>query len=141
MTLTLYEGSTSRASVAVAAADLVDDSLGWNDMWFGTPYLCAADTNLYLVLSQAAGDNSNDYDMRVHTFNSTYIECALPGTSWRFVYGSGTDPTAYTVDTGVAPKMIPFIADPTVDLDQAAAGGGGGGGAGATNIWKALIDC
>jgi len=140
LTLTLYEGSTSRASVTRLAAEMVTNQ--WHDFWFGTPYLCAADTNLYLVFSNSAGSDANDYDIRGHTINTTYIECALPGTSWRFVYGSGTDPTAYTVDSsGFAAKIIPYIADPTVDLDQAAAGGGGGGGAGATNIWKALIDC
>jgi len=103
-------------------------------VWFSSPVLLAADTNLYIVLGQEAdagggvlgtdgGDDSNDYDSRVVAVSSTYRSAALPADV-AFVYGTGDDPTAYTVSNTDIPYIIPIISDPATDLDQAAAGGG-----------------
>jgi hypothetical protein len=47
---------------------------------------------------------------------------------WRYVYGTGDDPSAYTVDwSGFWPICVPAITSPATDFDEAAGGGSGGG--------------
>jgi len=91
---------------------------------FTMPVLCAADTNLYLIVEQDGTSNSHDYDIYGTTYPVAYVAAMEPGADWRFVYGTGADPTAYTVDSsGFSPRIVPLIADMAADFDQAAGGG------------------
>jgi len=128
----VFEGSALKHSNTILAANII--TTVWMPVWFSSPVLLAADTNLYIVLGQEAdagggvlgtdgGDDSNDYDSRVVAVSSTYRSAALPADV-AFVYGTGDDPTAYTVSNTDIPYIIPIISDPATDLDQAAAGGG-----------------
>lgn len=123
LTLRLYEGATEKAaSPAIPVAEVVDDA--WCPVLLTTPILCAADTNLYLVLEQDGTSDSHDYDVRGTTYPTAYVTAIEPGADWRFVYGTGSDPTAYTVDSsGFSPRIVPLIADMSTDFDQAATGG------------------
>ena len=129
--IAVFEGATLKYSQAIPAASIVSSI--WTPFAFSSPVLLAADTNLYIVLGQEAdagggvlgtdgGDDSNDYDSRVHTFSATYRNVIMP-PDWAFVYGTGNDPTSYTVSNTEYPMLIPMIVDPATDLDQAAGGG------------------
>ena len=123
LTARLYEGAAEKAaSPAIPTTEIADG--GWTMVLFTTPVLCAADTNLYIIVEQDGTSNSHDYDIYGTTYPVAYVAAMEPGADWRFVYGTGADPTAYTVDSsGFSPRIVPLIADMAADFDQAAGGG------------------
>lgn len=121
LTCSVYEGSTLKDSGTIAASSASGDRV----IWLASPVMLAADTDCYVIFSQANGNDANDYDLQCVKIDNTYITAVLP-TNWRFVYGSGTNPTAYTVVTDRIPVLRLMILDLETDLDQAAGGGGGG---------------
>jgi len=123
LTAKLYEGATQKAaSPAIPVGEIIDAN--WTRILFTTPVLCAADTNLYLIIEQDGTSDSNDYDVYGTTYPVAYVAAMEPGADWRFVYGTGADPTTYTVDSsGFSPRIVPLIADMAADFDQAAGGG------------------
>lgn len=118
LVITVYEGDTSKYSATVVAAYVITASATGNVYWFASPILLAADTNLYIILSQTGTSGSNDYDVNVCTFNATYIDAILPA-DYRFVHGNGTTPSGLTVSTTEFPLMWPVITDAAADLDMA----------------------
>jgi len=129
----VFEGSVLKYSNTILAADIV--TTVWMPVYFSSPVLLAADTNLYIILGQEddlgggvlgddGGDESNDYDTRMSTMSATYREAGL-ASDMAFVYGANDDPAALTVSNTDIPLIIPMICDPATDLDQAAGGGGG----------------
>ena len=124
LTAKLYEGATQKAaSPAIPTGEIMDTN--WTRILFTTPVLVAADTNLYITIEQDGTSDSNDYDIYGTTYPTAYVTAMEPGADWRFVYGTGADPTAYTVDSsGFSPRIVPLIADLAADFDQTAGGGG-----------------
>jgi hypothetical protein len=116
LTVKVYEGTTQRQSQVIAAAEITTavDLI----CWFTTPYQVAADANVYIIVQQTAdgGDDSNDYDLRTAILNSSYIAAFSP-PDWRFVSGTGDDPTALTVSTTQFPQVFPLMTDPAADFD------------------------
>lgn len=121
--LTLYEGSTQKAIGTLAAADVITN-VDWIVIIFDTPAQIAAGATWYMVLRQASsgGTDANDYDLRGATVGAGLLAALLP-TDAAMIRGSGSDPTAMTVDTAFMPRMFPLYADPASDF---AAGGSGG---------------
>jgi hypothetical protein len=131
LVFTVYEGDTSKYSVTEVAANVTSGAL--SKIYFDSPVLLAADTNLYILLSQTGTSDANDYDLRAWTLHSTYVGAAV-SSDFRMVYGNGTTPSGLTVSTDVwVPLLMPLIGDPTTDLDMSGGGGvvmpviGGGG--------------
>lgn len=122
LTFTVYEGDTSKYSNTVGQAYLLTSTRSLTPIWFSSPVLLAADTNLFILLSQTGTSGSHDYDVNCATIASAYIDAILP-TDWRFVHGNGTTPSGLTVSTTEFPLLWPLIADPAAELDQAASGG------------------
>ena len=118
----VYEGTTLKYSGTLLSASVVNNF--FNSIYFSSPILLSANTNIYAILSQQSdgGSDANDLDMRVYDINSAYIECMYP-PDMRYVYGTGNDPTIYTVETTEIPMIVLIIDDPAVDLDEAAGGG------------------
>jgi hypothetical protein len=119
LTVKVYEGTTERQSQVITAAEITTaaDFL----CWFTTPYEVSADANVYIIVQQTAdgGDDSNDYDLRTATIHSAYIAAFAP-TDWRFVSGTGDDPTALTVSTTQFPQVFPIVTDPAADFEERA---------------------
>lgn len=127
LTATLYEGDTSKASGSLAANRITANS--YLEISFDTPALVAADTDLYLILSNSGGSSGNYYRAAGYSLASDdYVGAVLP-PDWRTVYGSLGVPSGLTVNTStiVPIALLPYILDPALDLDQAAGGGSGGG--------------
>lgn len=121
LTFTVYEGSVSKYSDTILASSIVTGIA--NNMYFTSPVLLASNTNIYIILSQAGVADTDDYDIRVLTVGSTYLEAA-ENADFRFVYGTNSDPTLLTVSTTELPILTPLIDNPVVDLDEAAGGAG-----------------
>lgn len=120
----VYEGSTLKYSGTIPQANVVNGII--SPIFFTSPVLLTANTNIYVILSQESdgGTDSADYDNRIYDIQSPYIGAILP-PDMRYVYGTGNDPTTYTVETTEVPMMALIIDDPAVDLDEAGGGGGG----------------
>lgn len=122
LTFTVYEGDTSKYSVTEVAANIVSGTP--HKIYFDSPILLAADTNLFILLTQTGTSDANDYDLFTWTFDPTYIGAIAPA-DYRFVYGDGTTPSSLSVSAGVEiPWLIPLIADPAADLDMTGGSGG-----------------
>lgn len=87
-----------------------------------SPVTCDEDSDYYFVFSQAGTSDSNDYDMICLKFDSDYIDAAA-WAYFRFCYGTGTDPTAYTVSDDRLPVCLLILDDPINSLDVPAASG------------------
>ena len=128
LVVAVYEGSTLKYSETISVA--LPISQVWTPVYFSSPVPLAADANIYIVLSQAAdgGSDAADYDCRVYpSISADYISALLPA-DMRFVYGTGNDPTAYTISNTELPiSIVPLIADTAVDFDCAVAGSGASG--------------
>jgi hypothetical protein len=119
LVLTLYEGTTSRATKTLAQADIATGS--WNLLLLTTPYEIPADTDHYLIFSQSGISDSNDYDIYTLLTDSTYIS-AMMSSNYRFV--CGTDIASLTTLYEV-PAIVPVYASMESSFDCAAGGGGG----------------
>lgn len=125
LTASVYEGSTLKYSSFPMVGAFVPSEATIR-LCFDTPILLAANTDIYIILSQDGTSGSNDFDMTTYTSPSAdYVEAYLPD-NFRMVYGSGADPTAFTVSTTKAPvDCYMLISDPATDNDETAGGGGG----------------
>lgn len=123
LTWTAYEGDTSKYSNSIAVASVMSAATGpFNIIWFSSPVLLAADTDLFLIASQTGTSDANDYDLTTAVFDTTYIDAILaPDT--RFVYGNGTTPSALTVSTTEFPFVFPIVANMASDFDMSGGGG------------------
>lgn len=83
---------------------------------------CDEDSDYYFVFSQTGTSDSNDYDMVCLKFDSAY-SAAVGWEYFKFCYGTGTDPTAYTVSDDRLPACLLILDDPINSLDVPAASG------------------
>lgn len=122
--ITVYEGSTSKYTETITAANLTSGAD--HTAWFTSPVSLASDTACYITLDQAAagGTDANDWDVQTYGISSTYIGAFLPPDT-RFLAGSTADPTSLTVVTTEAPVLVPYFDDAAADFDETAGGGGG----------------
>jgi hypothetical protein len=123
LTFSVYEGDTQKFSTTVGAAYLLSSTASGHDIFFPSPIIIGADTDIFILLSQTGTSDSNDYDVNTAVINSAYIDAVMP-PHFRFVYGNGTVPSALTVSTTEFPLMWPLIDDAAADLDMAGGAGG-----------------
>lgn len=121
--IVVYEGATEKYSDQIAAAEIT--SAVSFVVWFASPVLLAADTDIYVVLRQAAdgGSDAADYDLRTWACNATYLNASM-APDMRMVAGTGDDPTALSVVTSECPWIQPIVVDPAAEFDTPAASGG-----------------
>jgi hypothetical protein len=119
LTLRVYEGSTEKASSPAYGEPQIYAGEP-HVVMLSSPVLLAADTFIYVIFEQSGVSSSNTYDIQGGTFNSSYRDAALP-TNVDFVWGSGADPTAYTVTNNFVPRMQLLLSDPATEFDE---GGG-----------------
>ena len=129
----LFEGTTLKQStveIEPASAAYCDNVPAI--YLFTTPVLLAANTNIYIIGRQATGTSGaagNSYDIPcVDVSDNNYQQCFVdPDVGFAFVYGSGSDPTSFTVeDARYMPLMVPCITNLVDDLVSVAGGAGGG---------------
>lgn len=123
LTWSIYEGDTLKYSQTELAADVL--SITSSVVWFDTPILLAADTYLYIILSQTGNDTNNDYDLQTWTIDFTYID-AIATADLRAVYGTSSTPSGLTVSNSEIAWCFPIISDLATDLDMSAGGGNSG---------------
>lgn len=114
----VYESTTSQyGTTTVPAASIITNR--YTPVFFSSPILLAADTNLYVVCRQTSdgGDASNNYAFRGSPITSGYV-AAMEATDVRFVSGTGDDPTALTASTAFVPHLWPLLDDAAADLDM-----------------------
>lgn len=95
---------------------------GQNNVMLTSAVTCDEDSDYYFVFSQTGTSDSNDYDILCLKYNSTYHKAAT-WENFVFCYGSGTDPTAYTVVEDRIPPCLFILDDPVNSLDVPTAGG------------------
>lgn len=125
MTVKVYEGSVEKYSSVARNGTYLAGNNQWS-FQFTSSILLSADTDIYVIFEQDGASDANDFDCITNPINSTYVSAVLPD-DYRFVYGSGSDPTAFNVVTDKVPDIRLVVTDPAVDFDQEAVGGAGGG--------------
>ncbi|MGQ0636453.1 MAG: hypothetical protein ACT4QC_17715 [Planctomycetaceae bacterium] len=124
LTIRCYQGATEKGSMGtLAAADVISND-GATTILLATPATVDPDQDVYLVLGQASdgGSDSADYDVRGSTLQSGFDTAALP-SNWRYCYGSGNDPTAFTVDANFLPYISLLAVEPQDDFDAVSGAG------------------
>lgn len=113
----LYEGSVLKTSGTLAAAWIASTSNTWTSVQFDPPVQVAANTDLSIVFRQSSdgGDDSNDYDLYGVDIPSGYLG-TVQETTTRYVYGTGSDPAAFSADDTFHAFVGLFTDDTSSDL-------------------------
>jgi hypothetical protein len=114
LTVRVYSGSTEQAaSPAYAPTSILD--VGATVVLLSSPILLPPNTACYIILEQDGASGSDDYDMEGYDYNTTYTETVIPNNvAW--VYGTGSDPTTFTVETDFIPRMELLLSDPLQEI-------------------------
>lgn len=123
----IYEGSTLKATITIASSAIT--TLTIRRYFLPTPQLLAADTDIYIIFGQdsSGGSDSADYHIYSMQCHPTYYASLVPTGYCCGVYGTGSDPTAFSaVSPEYVPHIYPLINDTINGLDMDAAGSGGG---------------
>lgn len=129
---TLYEGDVQKDQVTVSnQQELRSGNTNVNHIVFGGDYALAADTDCYIIFSQAGILDTDDWALHTQTLTTTpsglTLANAVPA-NFAYVAGSAAVPSALTASTTLIPLCIPFWVDSENDIDFDAGGSGSGSG-------------
>jgi hypothetical protein len=114
----VYVESTFKFNVTIPLTQIVSSS---GHAWFFDPATAVSlppDKDIYLILRQVSngGTDANDYRLRGHTVGTSVVTM-LPA-NMRHVYGTGDNPTTYTVDPSHIPNIVPLYRDMEANFDD-----------------------
>ena len=114
LTARVYENSTEKYSTPAYSNTFFTNS-DFIVLLFNSPTYLSPNTPCYVIFEQDGASDSDDYDIDGLGYNSTYKTTAMPSNS-DFVFGSGSDPTAFALEVDFLPYIQLVISDMQKEL-------------------------
>lgn len=114
LVIEVYEEAVFKYRSVIPPAEIVSNKPHY---WFFPQHAPhPGNVDVYIVLKhqtdllEDTGTSSTDYRLRGYAVETDKIATMLP-TNWRHCYGTGDDPTTYTVDHAFLPNLFALVTD------------------------------